>query len=317
MLNHLCHRGLFPYNDIMLGVLIAFFILIFSFIISCFFKKKKWAFCIIVFLIFSIIIWQNIPETVRYNIDFNLKQPVKIVELTDFHYNSTCPLIIDYAIYKCNKENPNIVVLVGDYKQDEGIYKDKDLPDKFFNKLKKIKAKKIYAVYGNHDRFEHDELMIKKFEEANIILCDEKIIKENEFLITGVNMVSPEIDKKIRVQFVYNDFNAMKETLKKLPKKSKTIFLFHTPQMFLRYNIEEDILKDKNILFITGHTHGGQFVPPFVDKTKLANKFFNIDYLSGLTEKYNQKVIISKGLGNGCFPFRFGAKPEVTVINLK
>lgn len=313
----LCYKGLFPLNDIALGVLIALFIIFISFLVSRLFKKKLLVFYISLFMCLFVIVWQNYPETKRYNVDFELKEPVKIVELADFHHNATCPLITDIAISKCNKENPDIVVLLGDYKLNAGLNKCLDLPDKFFNQLKKIKAKKIYAVCGNHDKFEDEEKMAKKFKDLNIILCDQLTIKENGFLITGLDWNEPLIDKKVRVKYVYDDFREFQEICKKLPDGSKTVFLYHSPQMFLRYSYDKSIFDNKKVLFVTGHTHGGQVVFPFENKNKKAKKLFKINYLYGMVEKYKQKIIISKGIGNGSFPIRFGARPEVTVINLE
>ena len=68
-------------------------------------------------------------------------------------------------------------------------------------------------------------------------------------------------------------------------------------------------------LMISGHTHGGQVVLPFIGAPILpvANK----TYSSGLKQSpKGQNVFISKGLGWAIAPVRFNCFPEIAVLEL-
>ena len=65
-------------------------------------------------------------------------------------------------------------------------------------------------------------------------------------------------------------------------------------------------------LVLSGHTHGGQIFP-FTILVKITNR-----YLAGLYELENgAKLYVSRGTGSWGPPVRFGATPEITLIELR
>ncbi len=68
-------------------------------------------------------------------------------------------------------------------------------------------------------------------------------------------------------------------------------------------------------LMLAGHTHGGQFVLPFLGPPY--NPVVNKEYTSGLRRSgKGEKVFISKGVGWGTFPARLNCFPEIAVLEL-
>ena len=89
-----------------------------------------------------------------------------------------------------------------------------------------------------------------------------------------------------------------------------TVLLSHRPELF------EEYAKSGVNLVIAGHAHGGQFRLPFVGGLFAPNQGFFPRYDSGLYEKNNTKMVVSRGLGNSAVPIRFNNRPEIVVIEL-
>jgi predicted MPP superfamily phosphohydrolase len=67
-------------------------------------------------------------------------------------------------------------------------------------------------------------------------------------------------------------------------------------------------------LMLSGHTHGGQVVVPFVEPTwaPVVDKRF----IAGLYEWSGRQLYITKGVGNHS-GVRFGCRPEVSILELR
>lgn len=66
---------------------------------------------------------------------------------------------------------------------------------------------------------------------------------------------------------------------------------------------------------LTGHLHGGQLCIPYPGgRFRLAH--LSRDYLDGVYVREGTAMHISRGLGTTFVPFRFAARPEVTVLHL-
>ncbi len=263
-------------------------------------KKWKWEVGILSFhLLLWFFLWENLPEVneIEYHIG---KEPLKIVHLTDFHFNTSQVWIIDRAIREANSKNPDIVVLTGDYKTD---ISQNDLSPWIFDKLKKIKAKKgVYLIFGNHDNFQNPTKMKKEFEDCGITLVHKKNIEISpDMYLTGLDF-----------EDIY--FRDLRASLKDLPDRS--VFLFHSPRQLFEGFFDIKLIEGKNVLFLTGHTHGGQFLFPWTNKDLKAQQELGIKHLNGWLDLGEHKVYVSKGLGTSYFPLRLRAKPEVTVINI-
>jgi len=66
---------------------------------------------------------------------------------------------------------------------------------------------------------------------------------------------------------------------------------------------------------LTGHLHGGQLCIPYPGgRIRLAH--LSRDYLDGVYVREGTAMHLSRGLGTTFVPFRFAARPEVTVLHL-
>jgi hypothetical protein len=67
----------------------------------------------------------------------------------------------------------------------------------------------------------------------------------------------------------------------------------------------------------SGHAHGGQVRLPFIGGILAPDQGLFPKYTSGIYNKDNTHMIVSRGLGNSLFPLRVFNKPELVVTTLK
>ena len=69
-------------------------------------------------------------------------------------------------------------------------------------------------------------------------------------------------------------------------------------------------------LTVAGHAHGGQFRLPLVGGLVAPNQGLFPKYDAGVYTEGNTNMVVSRGIGNSLFPFRFNNRPEVVLIEL-
>lgn len=224
----------------------------------------------------------------------------KIVLLADLHISAptTQQEIID-IVNRSNEQNPDLIVIAGDFV--DGEIKDLDFMTK---ELFKLKAKYgVYAVSGNHELYSGYKQWLDYFSEGGIRFLENKgtiITNENGkelFNLCGVIDISatrfnlPSADIKAATQNVNTT----------LP----TVFLTHQPKV-------ANELKDISDLTLAGHTHGG-LMPGL--KQIVAGS--NGGFVSGLYDLGRERVIVSNGtrIWAGA-PLRLNTPSELILIQL-
>ena len=97
-------------------------------------------------------------------------------------------------------------------------------------------------------------------------------------------------------------------TLRHVPRDTFTIALAHNPSLW-------PMLADRGVdLTLSGHTHWGQLAVPKL-KWSLAGLF--LDHAMGVVTRDASVLYIHPGTGFWGIPFRIGARPEVTIIELR
>lgn len=101
-------------------------------------------------------------------------------------------------------------------------------------------------------------------------------------------------------------------SLRGTPEESCRILLSHNP------DVNEDIaLSRRRIDFVlSGHTHGGQVVLPFIGAPYLPSPFGQ-KYRAGLVRDGERRTYVSRGLGVFFAPVRLNCPPEVTLLTLR
>ena len=99
------------------------------------------------------------------------------------------------------------------------------------------------------------------------------------------------------------------KVMKLYDSKKANIVLAHNPDV-----CDLDIWNNYKGWILSGHTHGGQVKPPFVNPPILPVK--NKKYTAGIIDLSNERTLyINRALGH-LWQVRFNVRPEITVFEL-
>jgi hypothetical protein len=94
-----------------------------------------------------------------------------------------------------------------------------------------------------------------------------------------------------------------------IPPGAPKILLSHHP------DILEDPISRQLDLILSGHTHGGQIVLPWVGAAHTQSIHLSRHEAAGYLRRGNTQVYVSRGIGEG-IPLRFGARPQITLLTV-
>ena len=271
-------------------------------------------FIVIIFVVFITIygnINSSIIHTTKYEVNINKEsnlKELKIVMVADMHlgYNKGFKLVKD-MVSKINKEKPDIVLMAGDFFDND--YDALDKPKKMIKELKKIKTKYgVYSVYGNHDvkekillgftfqdnKQKHSDTRMDDFlKKSNIKILDDEYVKINDIYIYG----RPDYAK-------YKNRKSVDELIKTMDTSKPIIVVDHQPKEL------DKLSKAKVDLDLSGHTHDGQIFPLSL-LVKLVYK-----NSCGIKKFDNMTSIVTSGVGLYGPNMRVLTKAEITSIKV-
>lgn len=233
----------------------------------------------------------------------------KIVQLSDTHIPRQGVSLLQ-LVKKVAAEKPDLIVLTGDL-----IDVRYDLPKEKLQNFTQslVSIAPTYAVTGNHDfgsgRLQEWEDVLTK---AGVrVLIDEAEWIEFEqagFVLMGL---SEKEDFDLAPKPILRDV-ILTEGMQRQPK----VLLAHHPEFFEEYLMDLTRAPD---LILSGHAHGGQFRLPFIGGLFSPGQGKFPKYTDGVyydPEIPGKRMIVSRGIGNSTFPFRFNNRPEVVVVIL-
>jgi predicted MPP superfamily phosphohydrolase len=254
--------------------------------------------------------WQIEPFWVEF---VKLKMPIKnlpdhlagkrLMQISDIHIGKR----FDYqyiikSFEKAKQYHPDFVVYTGDFvttHKDEVQYADLE------QVLKTCVQGKLgtIGILGNHDYG-------KNFAQEEVADRISEILKTN-----GIQVLRNEQLEIEELNFVGFDdywgtnFNPNK-VMKEYNKEKANLVLCHNPDV-----CDLDLWNGHEGWILSGHTHGGQVKPPFLDAPIVPVK--NKRYTSGKFDLTNGKTLyINRALGH-LWQIRFNTRPEITIFELE
>ena len=217
---------------------------------------------------------------------------LKIVHLSDLHGKRFGKNNVK-LIKKVADEKPDFIAFTGDIIH---LYTPKNITvaAETVSALKEIAP--VLFVAGNHEMRNKGYRNLRKIlMEAGATVLDDRAEEVRGITVAGLNGASLRNDKIEKIT----------------PDISPRILLAHEPQFFEKYSAAG------YDLILCGHAHGGQWRIPFTGIGLFAPKqgFFP-KYTSGVHERGNSAMVISRGLGNSEFPLRLFNRPEIVVIEI-
>lgn len=245
-----------------------------------------------------VVMWNDRVRITFYDIN---NSPCKIVLLTDIHNRS-----VDTTVIK--QEKPDLIAVSGDIINSDCT--DLSIATTLLERLALIAP--TYVSLGNHE-LEYEERtgedIAAIFEKTGAIVLDKKYVD------VEIN------NKSVRVGGIYGyclpeRYNHDNEDeivfLREFEDTdSYTILLNHLPYSWTHYGISEDYDID---LVLSGHTHGGQIILPFVGGLYDPEFGFFPGKVSGRFDSNDTTVIVSNGIGSANELLPRLNKPEIVVI---
>jgi predicted MPP superfamily phosphohydrolase len=229
---------------------------------------------------------------------------IRIVQISDIHIGGWMNAerlrrIVDLIV----AETPDAAVITGDFLLGSGFDDDsKSLIQDLVNVLSPL-AELIptHAVLGNHDYWTNANAIREMLQASKITDLTNSVLTltrgSARLHLCGVDDVW---DGDVRLQ----------DVLDQLPADGAAILLAHEPDF-----ADESAATGRFDLQISGHSHGGQVVIPFIGPPVLP--YLGRKYPSGLYKVGKMFQYTNRGIGTGRLPIRFFCPPEITIFQLE
>lgn len=266
--------------------------------------------------IYEIYISYNSLEVNNYSItNSKINDSINVAIISDLHDNQLGENNKE-LIDKINSQSPDIILVIGDM-----VNSDSKNSKIVINLMKELcKDNKVFFSLGNSD-IDYIELgtsdLIKELEDVGVTVLDKAYedieVNGNTIRIGGMYSYAfglngnNDVDKDTMEEGVYDFLCDFQDT------DNYKIMMAHRPDSFIFGNASEVWDID---LVVSGHTHGGQVVLPFLGGLYVGDQGFFPEYDKGLFDLNKIKILITSGLGAGKQKLpRFNNLPEI--VNLK
>lgn len=203
-------------------------------------------------------------------------------------------------VARMNAEQPDVVVIVGDFVDDDTSFDDMAESCRALGGLKTKYG--VYYAFGNHDQGYYashrgygKEELVRNLQENNIIVLEDETVP-----IAGNVVLCGRQDAGQRSRMT------MAELAEGFGADSFSVILDHQPNDYAAQAAAGAGL------VISGHTHGGQFIP-----INRAGEWIGAnDMTYGTARQGDTRFLVSSGISNWAFQFKTGCISEYFVIDL-
>lgn len=226
----------------------------------------------------------------------------KVVALSDLHVGAPHITLdkLREVVRRTNEQQPDLIVLLGDYVIQEipgGHFIE---PEVFVTVLKDLQASHgVYAVLGNHDWWLGGARVTAAFESVGIrMLTNEAVRLERQgstLWLAGLGDF-----------FTHRD--DLTQAMRQITTADPILAITHTPDIFLQ-------LSPQVVLTLAGHTHGGQVNLPFLGR-RIVPSDYGEKYAIGYVEEGERRLFVTPGIGTSILPIRFRVPPEISVLTI-
>ena len=229
---------------------------------------------------------------------------VRLAQISDIHLGSWMNAErLQHVADLVTAQTPDILLLTGDFLVGHQFdsRSEQDLQE-MINILSPLaRAIPSFAVLGNHDYWTNVGAVREMLKSSGIVELTNSVstlTRGNEQLhVCGVDDVW---EGDVRLDKV----------LDQLKGEEAAILLAHEPDF-----ADTSAATEKFDLQLSGHSHGGQVVIPFVGPPILP--YLGWKYPSGLYQVGNMIQYTNRGVGTGRLPIRINCPPEITLFTLE
>lgn len=191
-----------------------------------------------------------------------------------------------------NRELPSAVIIAGDLFDGTAI--DAERATAPFKNLQAIYG--AFFSEGNHEEFNDTQAFLSAINKAGVRILNKEKVDLDGLQLLGV----PYLDA------THDGHLASVLTRMNIDRTRASVLICHAPD-------RPAVVEQAGILLqLSGHTHGGQFVP----YSWIARKIYR-QFTHGLSRIGNLQVFTSYGAGTWGPPLRVGTYPEIVVIRME
>lgn len=238
----------------------------------------------------------------NYNIKTNkVKNKYRIALISDSHMGTTFDSDgFNKYLKEIESYNPDMLLIAGDF-VDDGTSKEEMI--KSCEYLSKFKTKYgIFFAHGNHDKgyygnkrgYSKSDLESELIKNGVVVLQDESVLINDEIYVLG------------RKDFEDTERKSISDLVKDLNKNKFIIDINHQPTDYTNE------YKNNVDLVVSGHTHGGQFIPLNLISTYISQN----DKVYGYEKINNTNFIVTSGISDWEIMFKTGCISEYVIIDI-
>lgn len=231
----------------------------------------------------------------------------KIAQISDLH-DSLLGENHAYVVDEIRSIAPQAIFITGDLIDSNRYDLEKSLL--IIKELENIAP--IYYVTGNHEIATNDVDHIKEsLRELGVrVLTDEAdLIASDEGETIAIGGIEDPLGSSLGDELAVEQ--SVARAFKKVSGDVYKVLLSHRPEQFDTY------VANKIDVTFSGHAHGGQFRIPGLGGLVSPGQGLFPKLTSGVHEKNESQLVISRGLGNSIVPVRIFNKPEIVAVTLR
>ncbi|RJP47646.1 MAG: metallophosphoesterase [Anaerolineaceae bacterium] len=247
-------------------------------------------------------------EVVRLSLKLPRLDPAfagfRLVQISDIHMGGWMNRArLAKAVQVISNESPDLVAITGDYLLSHGWddARERALDDVAAALKPLVESFPVLTVMGNHDYWTDAKRIRDKLHGTGILELSNSVHSlrrgDAAFHICGLDDVYERRD----------DLDGL---LACLPSDGAAILLCHEPDF-----ADSSAETGRFDLQISGHTHGGQVVLPFVGPIHTPK--YGHKYPLGLYKVGGMLQYTNRGIGMARIPVRFNCRPEITVFTFE
>jgi predicted MPP superfamily phosphohydrolase len=226
---------------------------------------------------------------------------IRVLQISDIHAGEQyMPGHLGEIVQKILELKPDIVLITGDF-----VYSSPAMTDEILGTTEDLLAQisisiPTFAVMGNHDHWWDVARVREMLQRANVKeLANDFFTIQKEDAMLHICGVDDFYERK----------SELGPILSTMPEEGCAILMAHEPDF-----ADNSSASGRFDLQVSGHSHGGQVVIPFIGPLVLPN--YGRKYPSGYYRVGNMHQYTNRGLGM-VFPYvRFLCRPEITVFTL-
>lgn len=255
---------------------------------------------VLIYCCVSILISYHALGVTGYGISsVKISEEINIVVLSDLH-ESGFGKDNTRLIQKVREQSPDLIFTVGD--MVNGDTEDFSYLAPLYDSLSEIAP--TYSSLGNH------ELSNPHIEEIRELLSTHSNFLDNQYTEINVNGTDIRLGGLMGYHPANEEIKAFVADFADTDKF--TLLLSHCPEYYT-WGVDEV----KIDLMVSGHTHGGQVILPFIGGVYAPEQGYFPEFDYGVFYEENATLVITRGLGSSKQPVpRFNNPPEIISLTL-